>query len=358
MAKFHKLKVTDITRETADCVSVAFDIPPNLKNDFKYIQGQYVTLKLNINGEELRRSYSICSSPVADEEMRIAIKKVEKGRVSTHINQHLKVGDELEVMTPMGNFFTILDPAHQKNYVLFAGGSGITPMLSILKTIIHVEPKSTVQMFYGNLEEAAIIFKKHLDQLLDKHNNRLQVYHILDKPKAETPELYKGIMTPEKVKALIENHVKLSAENEFFICGPTAMMTNVENTLKELGVKKDNIHLEYFTVDTQPPKKPDAPMEGERINSKVTVIIDGIETVIDLPQHGEAILDAALDAGLDVPFACKGAVCCTCRAKVLEGKVDMEMNYALSESEVKEGYILTCQAHPLTPTVVVDYDQA
>lgn len=355
MAKFHTLTVTDIVKETQDCVSVAFQIPEPLKEEFNYIQGQYVTLKMNIGGEEVRRSYSICSSPVVDEELRIAIKKVAEGRVSGFINENLKVGDTLDVMTPMGNFFTQMDPSHKKNYVLFAGGSGITPMLSILKTILHKEPLSSAILFYGNQDEESIIFKKHLESLQEKYKDRFRLYNILDKPSEGTPDLFKGMMVPDKIKALVSQFVDLKADNEYFICGPGPMMTGTEQTLQALQVPKPRIHLEYFTASPEQSKKsgsPDLPL----VESQVTVILDGDETTLSVNSNGPAILDAALDAGLDVPFACKGAVCCTCRAKLLKGEVKMDMNYALSDEEVAKGYILTCQSHPLTPEVTVDYD--
>jgi ring-1,2-phenylacetyl-CoA epoxidase subunit PaaE len=355
MAKFFPLKVADIRKETSDCVSVAFEIPENLKNEFKYIQGQYVTLKLFIDNEEIRRSYSICSSPVADNELRIAAKKVYQGKGSGFLNDLLKVGDQIEVMTPMGNFHTSLNPSNKKNYVLFAGGSGITPMLSILKSVLKSEPDSRITLLYGNLNEDAIIFKSEIEKIAAENADRLQVIHIMVEPKNQMEDLYKGLMTSEKVKALIKNHVDLNLDNEFFICGPTPMMKNVEEALASLQIPKNKVHLEYFTA-TLDAAKTEAPSSDVKITSHVTIIMDGNETIIELNSDGPCILDAALDADLDVPFACKGAVCCTCRAKVLEGKVKMNANFALTQEEVDEGFILTCQSHPITPTVVVDYD--
>lgn len=360
MARFHKLKVKEITRETADCVSVVFDVPAALKSEFQYIQGQYLTLKLHLNGEEIRRSYSLCSSPVADEEFRVAIKKVKEGKGSTYVNDVLKAGDEMEVMTPMGNFHSPMNVAHQKHYVLFAGGSGITPMLSILKTVLASEPKSRVTLFYGNRDEASTIFRKQLDQLAAANEARLKVVHILENAPANTPELYQGLMSAEKVLSLLENHVGKNEDNEFFICGPGPMMENVKTALGQAKIDPKKIHIEYFTAVIEAVKAAEASSAGTsggKIVSKVTIIMDGQELNIDLPSDGQVILDAALDGGLDAPYACKGAVCCTCRAKVMEGKVSMDMNFALSDEEVEEGYILTCQSHPVTERVVVDYDQ-
>lgn len=358
MAKFHKLKVADVTRETADCVSIAFEVPDALRNEFKYIQGQYLTLKLNVNGEEIRRSYSICSCPTLDKELRVAIKKVKDGRGSNFLNEKVKPGDELEVMTPMGNFYSQLDPGNKKNYVLFAGGSGITPMLSIIKTTLGSEPNSSIILFYGNRDAASVIFKKQLDELEANNRDRLKVVHILELPPSATPELHTGLMTQEKTRMLVENYVALNNDNEFFICGPGGMMDSVKQALHHLNVDDKKIHIEYFTASLDAVKTATKVEDTKHpiIESQVTVILDGEETTFSLKPDGVPILDAALDADLDVPFACKGAVCCTCRAKLLEGKVHMDMNYALSDSEVASGFILTCQSHPLTPVVRVDYD--
>ncbi len=207
MAKFHTLQVAEVRRETADCVSVSFDVPAQLKAEYQYIQGQYLTLKLVVNGEELRRSYSLCSSPVADSEWRIAIKKVKDGKGSRFINDTLKAGDKIEVMTPMGNFYTPLNASNKKNYVLFAGGSGITPMLSIIKTILQTEPSSTLQLFYGNRDEASAIFKNVIDQLVASNPLRLQVVHVMEEPSNGSEELYRGMLTREKTTDLLHKHL-------------------------------------------------------------------------------------------------------------------------------------------------------
>ncbi len=355
MAKFNTLTIKDIKRETADCVSVAFNVPDNLKNDYRFIQGQYITLKRLFNGEEVRRSYSICSSPLTEHELRVAVKEVPGGKFSTWLNREAKVGDSLEVMPPMGNFYSEMNPSNNKHYVLFAGGSGITPIYSILKTVLAAEPKSTITLFYANRNEDSIIFKNEIKEIVEKNSDRLKVYHILDDAPAGYADLYKGILSKEKIKALIDKHVGLNSNNEFFICGPTPMMDNVREVLESLNVEKNKIHIEYFTAqETKPSEKPAT--TDVVINSKVTIIMDGVETVINLASNGKTILDAAMDAGLDAPFACKGAVCCTCKAKVLNGIVSMDMNYALTDDEVAEGYILTCQAHPQSADVTVDYD--
>lgn len=355
MSKFHKLKVADIKAETSDCVSVAFEVPSELKNDYNFIQGQYLTLKLFVKGEEIRRSYSICSG-VDDNELRVAIKRVSGGKGSNFVNDNVKPGDSIEVMIPMGNFYTQLNSSNKKNYVLFAGGSGITPMLSIIKTVLKKEVNSTITLFYGNQNESSIIFKKQLDELQANNTNRLKVYHILDKAPANHPILLQGMMTPEKNMALIENYVGLNLDNEFFVCGPGPMMDSVKQTLEKLKIDSKRIHIEYFTAPAEPTDKPKK-SAAEFVDCTATIVLDGDEVVLQV-KAGQTILDVARDAGLDAPYACKGGSCCTCRAKLLEGNVEMAVNYALLPEEVEQGYILTCQSMPTTDTVKVDYDQA
>ena len=355
MARFHRLKVVEINRETADCVSVVFAVPANEKEAFKYIQGQYLTLKLNVKGEELRRSYSLCTSPVADAELRVAVKKVKDGRASTFINDVLKVGDEMEVMSPMGNFHSPLNSSNQKNYILFAGGSGITPMFSIIKTVLISEPKSTITLFYGNRDENSSIFKKQLDDLAVSNSSRLKINYILEN--GSNDDLFKGILSVEKVKALAEKFVDLKSDYEFFVCGPGPMMENVKTVLNDLKIDSKKIHIEYFTAVEAAVKAAEEKSEEKIIHSKLTVILDDEEMIFDLASNGKSVLDVAQAAGMDVPFACKGGVCCTCRAKLMEGKVKMDKNFALSAEEIEKGYILTCQSHPITEKVVISYDE-
>ncbi len=352
MAKFNPLKVKDIKRETADAVSVAFDVPATLQIPYQYKQGQYITLKMIINGEELRRSYSICTSPYTEKELRVAIKEVKDGRASSYINQKLKVGDVIEVMTPMGNFHSVLSGSNKKNYVLFAGGSGITPMMSILKSILHIEKQSKVTLIYANRDEAATIFKSELEKIAADNTDKFTLVNVYDSPKTEVADLYKGIVTTDKAKALIEKY-GLGAD-EYFICGPGPLMENIKTTLEGLKVAKEKIHIEYFTAVADAVAKAEG--LGKNVKSKITILQYGIETNFDLETEGASILDAAIDAGVDAPFSCKGAVCCTCRAKLIEGEIKMDANFALTDAEVAEGFILTCQAHPLTEKVVVDYD--
>ena len=353
MAKFHSLKVKDVYRETAEAVSVAFEVPAQLWREYQYKQGQYLTLKLKVNGEEIRRSYSLCTSPFAEKELRIAIKEVKDGRASTQINRNLKAGDTIEVMTPMGNFHTPLSGSAKKHYVLFAGGSGITPMMSILKSVLYVEKQSSLTLVYANRNEESSIFKNEIEKIAGDNKEKVNVVFVYDAPKNSVADLYKGLMTKEKVIAIAENH-KITAADEYFICGPGPMMENVKGALEQLKVAKEKIHIEYFTTVIEAVDK--ALGGGANVKSKVTVMQYGVETIFDLETEGYSILDAATEAGVDAPFSCKGAVCCTCRAKVLEGKVKMDANFALTDAEVEQGFVLTCQSHPITEKVVIDYD--
>lgn len=354
---FHNLTVTDVNRETSDCVSVAFEIPADLQEDFKYIPGQYVTLRTVINGEDVRRSYSICSSPL-DGELRVAIKQVDGGVFSTYANQELKVGDELRVMSPQGNFIVQPNAEHANTYVAFAAGSGITPVMSILKSVLEIEAQSKFVLFYGNRSSSSIIFKTELEDLKDKYLNRLEIHHILSREDQGSDLLY-GRIDAEKVTHCAKSFFEPENVTGFYLCGPGSMIDAASSTLEKLGVAKQKIHFELFTsvghADQVDHSKDSA--EKTKVDSAVTVILDGDETHFDMTGTGKTILDAALDAGADVPFACKGAVCCTCRAKVLEGSAEMDMNYALMDDEVADGYILTCQSHPTSARVVVSYDE-
>lgn len=359
MARFHSLKVADVKQETADAIVVSFNVPAELRSDFAFIHGQYLTLKLFVNNEELRRSYSICSSPLDTETIRIAVKKVDGGRASTQLVDKLKPGMTLDVMTPMGNFHTALDATNAKHYVAFAAGSGITPILSILKTVLRTEPKSRFTLFYGNSDVDRIIFRERLAELKAQHQGRLEVHHILTKG-VDEDKLFNGRITADKAKELMGRFLTDALHKEFFICGPEQMMVNVSEALEKSGVPKKRIHIELFNT----PVSTDAKKEAANAtspsatgSSKVKVILDGREHEIVMDPKGDAVLDAAINAGLDVPYACKGAVCCTCKARVVEGQVEMAMNYALTDEEVADGYVLTCQTHPRSARVVIDYDQ-
>lgn len=353
---FEQLTVREVRRETNDCVSIAFEIPETLKNSFQFLQGQYITLKTKIDGEEVRRSYSICSSPL-DHELRVAVKKVLKGVFSTYANEVLKAGDQLDVMPPMGKFFTPLLPGQKKNYVGFAAGSGITPLLSIIKTTLQTEQASTFTLVYGNRNRHSIIFRETLEALKNKYMNRFRLIHILSRETTDTP-LNSGRIDADKCLVLCDKTIDLQKTDEFFLCGPEEMIFAVKNVLEQQQVPAQKIHFELFTTAGQQHKK-NHPQEEDidkGPKSKITVTLDGISFDFELSQKGDAILDAALKHGADLPYACKGGVCCTCRAKLIEGEVDMEVNYGLEPDEIEQGFILTCQSHPKSEKVVVDFD--
>jgi ring-1,2-phenylacetyl-CoA epoxidase subunit PaaE len=356
MARFHSLKVKDIRRETADAVSIAFDIPLAIQHEYQFKQGQYITVKLTVNGEELRRSYSICTSPYSEKELRVAVKEVQDGRASTLMNRTWKVGDTVEVMTPMGNFSSVLSGNNKKHYVLFAGGSGITPMMSILKSVLYIEKQSNVTLVYANRDEDSVIFSSEIQKIASENADRVKVLNVYDNPKTQVSDLQKGLLSVDRVKAIVENFGGVNAD-EYFICGPGPMMENIKQALEGLKIAKEKIHIEYFSAVADAVAKAEGVVvTGADVNSEITVIQYGIETTMKLNTAGLTILDAAIDAGVDAPFSCKGAVCCTCRAKVIEGKAKMDNNFALTDAEVEEGFILTCQAHPLTEKLVVDFD--
>lgn len=351
---FHKLTVNDIKQETPDCVSILFDIPAGIKENFIFNQGQNITIKICAEGEEFRRSYSICSSPL-ENELRIAVKKVPGGLFSTFANEKLKKGDVLEVMPPTGTFFTKVNPSNRKDYVFFAAGSGITPVISIIKTILRTEEHSAVTLVYGNKNLHSIIFKEEIEGLKDRYLRRFRVYHILSREKTETDFNY-GRIDVSKCNHL-SKLINFNIIDDFFICGPEQMIFNIKDFLEGWGIEPGQIHFELFTTPTRKILKSEVsdkkiPEEG----SEITVKIDGRSFEFKLDYDGAVILDAALAQGADLPFACKGGVCCTCKAKLIEGEVEMEANYGLEKSEVKDGYILTCQSHPRSKKVVVDYD--
>ena len=358
--KFHSLKIKDVRRETADCVSVAFEIPSDLSTDYSYKQGQSITLRRLFEGEDVRRSYSVCSSPL-DGELRVAIKQVENGLFSTYANKHLNAGDMIDVMTPTGHFYTELNPANKKHYVDFAAGSGITPILSIIKTTLATEPQSTFTLVYGNKNTHSIIFLEEIEAIKNRHIGQFQVFHVLSRESVDVPIL-NGRINGDKCAEFLNNKlIETGSIDELFVCGPEDMIMAVKDTAIAKGIDSKHIHFELFTTPTQAAVKHENKVV-EKVSdgvkkAKVSVKIDGITHNMELPFGGDTILDAALKAGADLPFACKGGVCCTCRAKVTKGTVEMDMNFALEEDEVENGYILTCQSHPTSEEVFVDFDQ-
>jgi ring-1,2-phenylacetyl-CoA epoxidase subunit PaaE len=354
---FHKLIVKEVRRETPECVSVLFEIPEAIKKDFAFKHGQSLTMRTFLNGEEVRRTYSICASPL-DDEWRVAIKKQEGGSFSGFANEQLKKDDVLEVMQPVGKFYTDLDPGQKKIYVAFAAGSGITPVISIIKTTLRTEAKSQFTLVYGNKNKNSIIFKEELEALKDKFIDRFRMIHILSRERTDAP-INSGRINQEKLNEL-NKLINYKGTDEFFICGPEEMIFCVKDFLENNGVEKKKIHFELFTTPGEERKSAvksqESGVKDSGPQSKISVKLDGITFDFDLGFNGEPILDAALKQGADLPFSCKGGVCCTCKARLIEGEVDMEVHWGLEHEEIEQGYILTCQSHPKTERVVVDYD--
>jgi ring-1,2-phenylacetyl-CoA epoxidase subunit PaaE len=352
--RFHRLAVDDLRRETADAVSLTFAIPKDLAGDYSFSPGQYLTLRTTMDGEEVRRSYSICSGP-DDDELRIAVKKVDGGAFSSWAADELKAGDQLDVMTPTGRFGVAAAPDEARTYAGFAAGSGITPVLSIVKGALAREPNSRFFLFYGNRSTAGMLFREALEELKDRFIDRLSVFYVISGEEQDIPILH-GRLDAEKVRVLLRALVPAAQVDHVFICGPTGMSEEVEATCRELGIDEARIHVERFVSEFggKPRAKKPVPADAPP-KATAALIIDGKRREIPVVE-GEAILDAALRAGVDLPFACKGGMCSTCRAKLVEGKAEMEVNYSLEPWELKAGFILTCQARPCSERVVVDYD--
>jgi ring-1,2-phenylacetyl-CoA epoxidase subunit PaaE len=352
---FHKLKISDIRQEANDTVSIAFEIPEELKSDYAYVSGQYLTLRTMLDEENIRRSYSLCSAP-HENEWRVAIKKVENGKFSTFANEKLKVGEAIEVMTPAGLFQVDLNPNNNKSYILFAAGSGITPIISIVKSVLKYEPESNVTLFYGNKNFSSIIFREELEALKNENMEKFRLIHVLSRESLGN-QIQKGRIDAQKCLDLEKAFLNVEKNNlancETFVCGPEKMILAVKEAMTNFGVPKNQIHFELFGTST---KKNKIIIKETKISANVTIIIDGDETKIALDSDSDNILDAGQKAGADLPFACKGGVCCTCKAKILEGSARMDVNYALEQDELDAGYILTCQAHPTSEKLVVSFD--
>jgi ring-1,2-phenylacetyl-CoA epoxidase subunit PaaE len=352
--RFHRLAVSDLRRESTDAVSLTFAIPKELAGDYSFNPGQYLTLRTTMDGEEVRRSYSICSGP-DDGELRIAVKKVDGGAFSNWAADELKAGDELDVMTPTGRFGVAPAPDQARVYVGFAAGSGITPILSIVKGVLASEPHSQFFLFYGNRSTSGVLFLEALEELKDRFMQRLSLFHVISGEEQDIPILH-GRLDGEKVRVLLRSLVAASSVDHVFICGPTGMSDDIEATCRDLGIAEDRIHVERFVSGLGGKPRPKAVVPaGAPPKAFAALIIDGKRREVPVAE-GEAILDAALRAGVDLPFACKGGMCSTCRAKLVEGEAPMDVNYSLEPWELKAGFILTCQAKPVSQKVVVDYD--
>jgi ring-1,2-phenylacetyl-CoA epoxidase subunit PaaE len=356
MSRFYPLSVASVKNETRDTIVVMLDVPPALKDKFGYQQGQHLTLRTEINGEDVRRSYSICSA-VQDDALRIAIKRCSGGVFSTWANDTLKPGTQIEVMPPMGHFNVPLSAGNSKHYIGFAAGSGITPMLSIIKTTLAAEPDSEFTLFYGNRASSSVIFKEELTDLKDIHLNRLNLVYIMSREQQDI-ELFNGRITREKCNQLFKRWVDLKSVDTAFVCGPEGMMHEVSDALQAHGMPKSSIKLELFaaSIPKKQPHQQQRPVEG-RQQCEVTLIIDGSHASFMMEKETESVLDAGLRQGIDIRYSCKGGVCSTCRAKVVDGKLDMDANFALEDYEIARGFVLTCQAFPVTDKVVLDFDQ-
>jgi ring-1,2-phenylacetyl-CoA epoxidase subunit PaaE len=349
-AKFESLAIKKIVKESEDCISIELKIPEELEDRFSYISWQYLTFKKTIDNEEIRRSYSLCSAPY-EKTWKVAVKKVYQGVFSTFANDELTEEDLLDVLPPMGNF-QLTGNDLDKNCILFAAGSGITPIISILKTML-ANGSGTVSLVYGNKGFNEIIFREELESLKNKYMERFRLIHVFSRESLGN-DLQKGRIDEEKTKTIYNSFLKNDNPGQAFICGPESMIIGVKKGLMNCGLTEDKIHFELF--GTPQKKSVENIIERDELATKVEIIIDNDSTEFDLNSNGPSILDAAQHFGGDLPFACKGGVCCTCKAKVLEGQVEMDVNYALTPEELSEGYVLTCQAHPISKYVKISFD--
>ena len=353
---FHQLTIKEVVRETSDCISICFDIPEALQSVFKYKEGQNIAIKKTIYGTEIRRSYSICNAP-NENQLKVAIKKVEGGLFSTFANDSLKKNDVLEVMPPSGKFNAHLTTDKAGNYLAIAAGSGITPILSIIKHSLYTQADCKFTLIYGNRNRNSIIFFEELESIKNKYMERFSLINILSREKMDA-DIFFGRVDHQKLASL-QKIVDFSAIDAAYLCGPESMIFSSTDFLQMMGLDKSKIHFELFTSVNSFAKqqKIETADSNSGPKSSITIKLDGRSFMFDLNYNGNSILDEALKHGADLPFACKGGVCCTCRAKLLEGNVEMDVNYALEEEELAQGFILTCQSHPTTSKVVIDFDE-
>ncbi len=349
MFKFHALTIKELKKETSDAVSILFDIPADLKEEFKFIAGQYINIKKSIAGVELRRAYSICSLPNSDE-LRIAVKAVDNGIFSVFATTILKEGDVLEVSKPLGKFMLETNSANAKKYLGVAAGSGITPIMAMIKAVLTEEPNSTFTLIYGNKTEADTIFYAEINQIQNAYPTQFKVQYVFSR-EPKDGALF-GRIDKGNLNFMLKNKFKDGSFDAAFLCGPEMMISTLKETLIENGLDKKNIHFELFTPPVVPENEIHIAFEG---TCEITVLVDDEETTFEMDSK-LTILTAALKAGLDAPYSCQGGICSSCLAKVTEGKALMEKNTILSETEINDGFILTCQAHPITQKINIDYD--
>ncbi|RJG07536.1 phenylacetate-CoA oxygenase/reductase subunit PaaK [Noviherbaspirillum cavernae] len=356
MSKFYPLTVSRVRNETRDAIAVTFTVPPELKDTFRFNQGQHLTLRTTIAGEDVRRSYSICSA-VQDDALRVAIKRTTGGVFSTWANDTLQPGTTIEVMPPMGHFNTPLSPDNSKHYLGFAAGSGITPLMSIIKTTLATEAHSKFTLFYGNRASSSVIFREELADLKDTYLERFNLVYVMSREQQDI-ELFNGRITGEKCAEFFKHWIDLDDIDTAFICGPEEMMHAVSDALQAHGMPKSNIKVELFAASIPKHKHvaQTRPVVGHE-ECEVTLIMDGRHTIFTMQKDKESVLDAGLRQGIEMRYSCKGGVCSTCRCKVVDGKVDMDVNYALEDYEIARGFVLSCQSFPVTDKLVVDFDQ-
>ncbi len=356
MAQFHTVKIKDIYKETSDCSVITFDIPIILQDTFDYTQGQHLTLKATIDGEDVRRSYSLCSSPV-DKEWKVAVKQIPEGIFSTYVNTQLRTGDMIDIMEPSGKFGVPTSKGVPKNYVVFAAGSGITPILSMIKTHLAIEPDATFKLFYLNRTVKSIIFKEAIEQLRNQYFGRLEIFYFLTKEQRDI-ELFNGRFTSKKLQTLTKAFIDVEDTDEVFICGPEEMIFLIRDELVKAGLDKEKVHYELFVTGlSEEDKQRAARLAEQKVEGvEITIVDGGKEFHFTMTDECDTILDAALNAGADLPFACKGGVCSTCKCQVEAGSVEMKINYALEEKEVAQNFVLSCQAVPTSDKVKVNFD--
>ena len=357
MSHFHNLSIADRREETRDSVSIAFAIPAELRENYRFHQGQNLTLKADINGEEVRRSYSICSG-VDDGELRVAIKRVVGGVFSNYANDQLHVGTSIAVMEPTGHFYTEIDPERQGNYLMVAAGSGITPILSQVKTILAQEPQSNITLLYGNRATGSTMFKDQLEDLKNAHMGRLNLIFVFSREQQDI-DLYNGHIDAQKCQALFSRWIDVQNLTAAFICGPQQMTETVSDELIKAGTPAERVHFELFGTKVDGAKQAQRAEAAKREThiSEIEVIRDGHRRTFELAQNSQNLLDAGNEHGAELPFSCKAGVCSTCKCKVLEGEVEMDVSIGLEDYEVKAGYVLSCQSYPLTDRVVLDFDE-
>jgi len=356
MSRFFPLKISNIDKATEDCTVVTFDVPENLQDQFDFTSGQHLILKKDIQNQDVRRSYSLCSSPV-EKKWQVAVKQIPDGIFSTYINNELSEGDTLEVMPPSGLFGVKSNENAQKNYIFFAAGSGITPILSMIKSHLALEPHTKCQLFYLNKNAKSIIFKEEIEQIRNKYFGRFEIFYFLTREQRDI-ELFNGRFTPEKIQQLSMTLLDVENTDECFICGPEDMIFMIRDELTKLGLSKENIHYELFVtgLSKADKKRVEKARQKRKGNTEITILDGGKEFHFDMRKDDDNILDAALAAGADLPFACKGGVCSTCKCKVIDGAVEMKVNYALEKEEINQNYVLSCQAIPTSKKVIVDFD--